>query len=86
MQPLHLNSVFDPTLLDDNVLFELFENRSNEAERAIKGFFRVYIDGMLSPKHENNLRYTQPKEDESFQDYLTHATDGHKMGIVISAG
>ncbi|WP_213989201.1 hypothetical protein [Sodalis sp. dw_96] len=84
MRPLHLSTVFDPTLLDDNLLFELFENMSNEAERAISGFLRVYIDGMLSPKHENNLLYTLPKKDESFKDYLTRATEGHKASIVIN--
>ncbi|XBS71526.1 hypothetical protein ABK905_11730 [Acerihabitans sp. KWT182] len=59
MQPLHLSGVFDPTPLDA-VLFELVENMSAEAEKAISGFIRVYIDGMLSPRHENALLYTPP--------------------------
>ncbi|MEB0137684.1 MULTISPECIES: hypothetical protein [unclassified Undibacterium] len=84
MEPLLLKQCFDPTLLEEHVFFDLFEGISADAERAISGLFRVYIDGMLSPQYENEVLYAQPLLGESFEAFVSRATNGRKFGIVVN--
>jgi len=84
VEPLHVESVFDPASFDDALFFDLFEGMAVEPERAINGLFRVYIDGMLSPEHENDVLYTRPEPGESFQAYLTRAVGNRAFGIVVN--
>ena len=84
MEPLLIKQAFDPRLFDDRLFLELFEGMAANPERAISGLFRVYIDGMLSPKYENEVLYTKPLPDEGFEAYVSRATGGHKFGIVVN--
>jgi hypothetical protein len=84
LEPLHVPSVFDPAIFDDALFFDLFEGMATDPERAIAGLFRVYIDGMLSPQHENDVLYTRPEPGESFQRYLTRAVGHRAFGIVVN--
>lgn len=84
VEPLLVDQVFDPAAFDDALFFDLFEGMSAEAERAISGLFRVYIDGMLSPEHENGVLYSEPLPGESFQEFLTRAVGNRAFGIVIN--
>jgi hypothetical protein len=84
MKPLLLKDVFDPQLFDDKLFLDLFAGMSAEAERAISGLFRVYIDGMLSPQYENEVLYTKPLPGEGFEAYVSRATGGRKFGIVVN--
>lgn len=82
--PLLIESVFKPTIFEDSLFFNLFDGMSHDAERAISGLFRVYVDGMLSPELENSVLYSKPNPDESFQQFLNRATKGCKFGIVVN--
>jgi hypothetical protein len=84
MEPLSVKQAFDPSLFDDRLFFELFDGMSANPEHAISGLFRVYINGMLSPRYENEVLYTKPLFNEGFEAYLSRATGGHKFGIVIN--
>lgn len=84
MEPLLFKHSFDPKLFDDRLFLELFECISTDAERAIGGLFRVYIDGMLSPQYENEVLYTRPLPGEGFEAYVCRVTDGRKFGIVVN--
>jgi hypothetical protein len=83
-EPLLLESVFDPALFDDTLFLDLFTGMSVDPERAINGLFRVYIDGMLSPEHENGVLYARPAPGESFHGYLTRVVGDRAFGIVVN--
>ncbi|WP_350303939.1 hypothetical protein [Photorhabdus viridis] len=57
---------------------------STEAERAISGLFRVYIDSMLSPQYENEALFNHPRVGDTFKDYVSRATAGNKFGIIVN--
>ncbi|MCC8422715.1 cupin domain-containing protein [Photorhabdus thracensis] len=84
MAPLLLKRVFEPVIFDDTLFFDLFASMSTEAERAISGLFRVYIDGMLSPQYENEVLFNHPRVGETFKDYVSRATAGNKFGIIVN--
>ncbi|WP_041741623.1 hypothetical protein [Collimonas fungivorans] len=84
MEPLLLKRSFEPKLFDDHLFLKLFECISADAERAISGLFRVYIDGMLSPQYENEVLSTKPLPGEGFEAYVSRATGGRKFGIVVN--
>ncbi|MDF0604308.1 hypothetical protein HZU77_001405 [Neisseriaceae bacterium TC5R-5] len=84
MQPLLLETVFNPSVFDDLLFFNIFKNMSVEPEKTISTLFRVYIDGMLSPKYESEILYASPLGTESFENYVTRVTAGHKFGIIIN--
>lgn len=58
MAPLLLKQLFDPQQFDDALFFDLFAGMAAEPERAINGSMRVYVDGMLSPRHENGVLFS----------------------------
>ncbi len=84
MAPLLLKRVFEPAVFDDALFFDLFSSMSIEAERAISGSLRLYIDGMQSPPYENEVLYNQPHMGETFKDYVSRVTDGRKFGIIVN--
>ncbi|QCP48996.1 hypothetical protein FAZ95_07250 [Trinickia violacea] len=84
MDPLLLKHVFDPSLFNDALFFDLFAGMATEAERAINGWFRVYIDGMLSPKYENEVLLNSPDSGENFPHFMSRVTGGRKFGIVVN--
>ncbi|WP_214068804.1 cupin domain-containing protein [Photorhabdus hainanensis] len=84
MAPLLLKRVFEPAIFNDALFFDLFASMSTEVERAIGGLFRVYINGMLSPQYENEVLFNQPNMGETFKDYVSRATGGHKFGIIVN--
>ena len=82
--PLLIKSVFNPQIFNDTLFLDLFEGMSADAERAISGLFRVYIDGMLSPKFENSVLYSQPKTGESFHQFLARVIGDRAFGVVVN--
>lgn len=84
VEPLLVKNAFNPDVFGDALLFELFEGMSAQAERAIGGLFRVYIDGMLSPRYENEVLFNMPRAHEGFEEFLNRVTDGRKFGVVIN--
>ncbi|WP_118985854.1 cupin domain-containing protein [Photorhabdus sp. CRCIA-P01] len=84
MDPLLLKRVFEPAIFNDALFFDLFASMSMEAERAIGGLFRVYIDGMLSPQYENEVLFNQPNVGETFKECVSRATGGRKFGIIVN--
>lgn len=83
-EPLLIESVFNPAIFDESLFFDLFDGMAADAERAISGLFRVYIDGMLSPELENSVLYNKPESGESFQQFLTRRTGGRTFGVVVN--
>ena len=84
MEPLLVPSAFTPAQFDEALFFDLFRGISADAERAISSLFRVYIDGMLSPEHENSILASPPRPDESLQSWLDRVTSGHHFGVIIN--
>lgn len=84
LAPLLVEAAFDPASFADAVFFDLFDGMAAEPERAINGLFRVYIDGMLSPSHENELLYDRPRAGETFAGYLQRAVGDRPFGIVVN--
>ncbi|MEK9498459.1 hypothetical protein V2H77_18720 [Photorhabdus sp. P32] len=65
-------------------VFDMFASMSIEADRAINGSLRLYIDGMQSPQYKNEVLYNQPRMGETFKDYVSRTTDGRKLGIIVN--
>ncbi|WP_338844708.1 hypothetical protein V8J88_13770 [Massilia sp. W12] len=84
MQPLLLPAVFDPKLFGDAMFFDLLKGMAQDPEHAINGLVRVYIEGMLSPEHENAVLYEKPLVDEGFATFLKRVCDGRPFGLVIN--
>lgn len=84
MAPLLLEKVFDPESFHDALFFDIFAGMAADAERAIKGYFRVYIDGMLCPRSENEALFNSPVAGESFCDFVTRVAGGKKFGMIVN--
>ncbi|MGN6233355.1 MAG: hypothetical protein ACTHNZ_19590 [Trinickia sp.] len=84
MTPLLLKNVFDPTAFHDALFFDVFAGMAADLEHAIKGCFRVYIDGMLCPRSENEALFTSPVSGESFREFVTRAVGAKRFGMIVN--
>ncbi|WP_172806957.1 hypothetical protein, partial [Endozoicomonas arenosclerae] len=83
MQPILIEDAFKP-IKDEEVIFNLFSRMSKEADYATSSFYRVYIDGKLSPKDEFNFINSKPITDESLKQYFERVSNKKKFAVVIN--
>lgn len=83
-KPILFKSMFNSFAITDEILLKLFKGLSSDIDYTLSSFFRVYIEGMLSPQYENKVLMSTPKLEEGFNDYILRIMEGHKFGIIIN--
>jgi len=84
MEPLLLKQSFATEIFDDDLYFDLFGKIACAAPTVIEGLFRVYLDGLLSPRHDLEVLKVRPLPLEGFETFITRACGGGKFGVVIN--
>lgn len=82
-QPLHIHSAFRPSLFGEGLFMDMLQNiaKGNHKE---SGILRFYIDGKLSPEHENRILHADHSSISSLQAYLSEIAKALPFGLVIN--